>query len=44
MCKADKENVIVVLNKTDYTGKFVVILNDTSKFLKLRENIKFDHQ
>ena len=43
LCKADKENIIVILNKTDYIEKMMVILNDKSKFLKLGEVDKFDH-
>ena len=43
LCKADKENIIVILNKVDYIEKMMVILNDSSKFLKLGQIDKFDH-
>ena len=43
LCKADKENIIVILNKADYIEKMMVILNDSSKFLKLGQIDKFDH-
>ena len=43
LCKADKENIIVILNKSDYIEKMMVILNDKSKFFKLGQIDKFDH-
>ena len=43
LCKDDKENAVVILNKTEYVGKIMVILNDSTKFLKLGEINKLDH-
>ena len=43
LCKADKENIIVILNKADYIEKMMVILNDSSNFLKLPQIDKFYH-
>ena len=36
--KADKTNIFVVLNKTDYHSKLQNILDDTTKFKKLDKN------
>ena len=36
--KADKTNIFVVLNKTDYHSKLQNILNDHTKFKKLNKN------
>ena len=33
--KADKGNIVVILNKNDYISRMKVILNDSSKFQKL---------
>ena len=36
--KADKTNIFVVLNKTDYHSKLQNILDDHTKFKKLNKN------
>ena len=43
LCKADKKNIIVVLNKFDDIKRMMVILNDSSKFLKLGQIDKLNH-
>ena len=34
--KADRGNTVIILNKNDYISRMKVILNDSSKFQKLR--------
>ena len=36
--RADKSNIFVVMNRTDYTNKLEVILNDANKFTKINRN------
>ena len=36
--RADKYNIFVVLNKTDYANKLDAILHDTNKFTKVSRN------
>ena len=36
--KADKANIFVILNRTDYKRKLDVILNDTNKFKRISKN------
>ena len=40
--RADKAQVFVVMNKADYFNKVSQILNDTSKFQKVRKNYSVD--
>ena len=42
-CTADKESVVVILNKTDYTKKIMVNLKDIRKKLELEEIKKYDY-
>ena len=36
--KADKTNIYIILNKSDYHSKLQTILNDKNKFTKLNYN------
>ena len=42
-CTADKESVVVILNKTDYAKKIMVNLKDIRKKLELEEIKKYDY-